>query len=806
MADVALKFVVENLVPLIKETWELIGGAPEDCARLVDELDELKAFLDDAARYRQSNSKQWSQFVHKVQVIVYQAEGLVDKLLVQVKLHQDKNIFKQFFDANYAISVRELAKNIKVALEQVKKIRQENPEAFQKKPMLDDQPEIVAPRPQDTLLEENEVVGFDEEAKTVIKRLAEGRNELDVIPVVGLAGLGKTTLAIKIYKDPKVTYEFFNSIWVYVGPQEYKPKEIFLRILEGFTKRTAEHQNMSVNELTSKIQESMSKGGKCLIVLDDVWHPDVVKSVRSVFPKNSKGHKIMITTRDASIGRYANANPHMLKFLEDKESFQLLENRVFIGTSSKRCPEELVGYGESIAKQCSGLPLAVVVIAGALQGRINERVWKMVKQNVGEHLINKDKPESCLKYVELSYGHLPEDMKACFLYCGAFPQGFEIPAWKLIRLWISEGLINSNLDSKPEDIAEFYLNELVNRNLLIVMQKRADGQVKTCRLHDMLHQFCKMQNGGLFQEVCEKTDQPGLVIPDLDTCRRLCIKFSLLKAFLSKGPSAEHVRSFLCFSPKQKESEKLSNSRLLLKAFPLVRVLDVESLEFSFSKDFKELHHLRYIAISGDFSALPTFFGKFWYLQTLILNNSTKASTMEIKADIWNMLQLRHLHTNVPAKLPSPATQTTDESSRLQTLSKVAPESCTEDVLARACNLRKVSIQGQMAEFFEANKGGFNNFQKLKSLEQLKLLNDVGSSMSKVLQLPQAFLGFLHRLHKLTLSNTKFVWSDANKLGQLECLQVLKLKENAFCGTAWDSVGFTKLKVLWIERATDLET
>nr|XP_009784114.1 PREDICTED: uncharacterized protein LOC104232578 [Nicotiana sylvestris] len=111
-----------------------------------------------------------------------------------------------------------------------------------------------------------------------------------------------------------------------------------------------------------------------------------------------------------------------------------------------------------------------------------------------------------------------------------------------------------------------------------------------------------------------------------------------------------------------------------------------------------------------------------------------------------------------------------------------------------------------MAEFFEAKKGGFNNFQKLKCLEQLKLLNDVGSSMSKVLQLPHAFLGFLRRLHKLTLSNTRFVWSDANKLGQLECLEVLKLKENAFCGTAWDSVGFSKLKVLWIERATDLET
>lgn len=86
-------------------------------------------------------------------------------------------------------------------------------------------------------------------------------------------------------------------------------------------------------------------------------------------------------------------------------------------------------------------------------------------------LLNKDDPQSCLKYVEMSYGHLPEDMKAFFLYCGAFPQGFEIPAWKFIRLWISEGLINSNLDGRPKDIAEIYLNELVNRNLVIVMQK-----------------------------------------------------------------------------------------------------------------------------------------------------------------------------------------------------------------------------------------------------------------------------------------------------------------------------------------------
>ncbi|PHT39441.1 hypothetical protein CQW23_23014 [Capsicum baccatum] len=601
------------------------------------------------------------------------AEGLIDKLTVEAKLHQEKNKLMQIMDIEYHKTVGDLTVDIRTVLEQVKKIREDNPQAFQAKPILDYHPEVVASGTQDTLLEENEVASFEEEAKIVIKRLAKGTSDLDVIPVVGFPGLGETTLAKKISKDPHISFEFFLTIWVNVGPQ-YKLKSIFLKILKALKKQTTEYETMNVQELAKIIRESIEKGGKCLVVLDDVWTTDIVDSVMNVFPRNSQGHRIMITTRDGRIGRYANANPHMLKFLTNEESFQLLENRVF-GSNVRSCPEELVAHGESIAKQCSGVPLGVELIAGVLRGRTRQSEWKMVEDNVRELLININDPKSCLKFVEMSYGHLPEDMKACFLYCGVFPQGFEIPAWKLIRLWISEGLISSNLKGIPEDIAEYYLNDLINRNLVIVVQKRINGQVKTCRLHNMLHHFCKMvgNNGGLFQEV----------------------------------------------------------------------------------------------------------------------------PTIEIKAEIWNMLRLRHLHTNVPTKLPSLTTQKAYESSFLQTLSKVLPESCSEDMLTRACNLRKVSIQGQMADFLETDKGGFNNFQKLKCLEQLKLLNEEDSSMSKVIQLPPVFVRFLHKLKKLTLSNTRFSWSEVSSLGKLEWLEVLKLKENAFSGTIWDSEigGFSRLKL-----------
>ncbi|KAM3327410.1 hypothetical protein P3S67_002536 [Capsicum chacoense] len=99
MADVALQFVVEILVLIIRENWKLISGGKEDSAHQLQELKCLKSLLVDAAKYRQSNSKQWKNLVKELQVIVYKAEGLIDKLMVEVKLHQEKTELMQLKDA-----------------------------------------------------------------------------------------------------------------------------------------------------------------------------------------------------------------------------------------------------------------------------------------------------------------------------------------------------------------------------------------------------------------------------------------------------------------------------------------------------------------------------------------------------------------------------------------------------------------------------------------------------------------------------------------------------------------------------------
>ncbi|KAK4379464.1 hypothetical protein RND71_001326 [Anisodus tanguticus] len=319
------------------------------------------------------------------------------------------------------------------------------------------------------------------------------------------------------------------------------------------------------------------------------------------------------------------------------------------------------------------------------------------------------------------------------------------------------------------------------------MRRTSDGQIKTCCVHDM-YEFCWQEattEENLFHEVKLGVEQS---VREMSTYRRLCIHSSVL-AFISMKPSGDHVRSFLCVS-----SEKIDIPPAVITnipiAFPLLRVLDTESIKFSrFCKEFFQLYHLRYIAFSLDLiKVLPKNVGGLWNVRTLIVN--TQQINLDIQADIWNMPRLRHLHTNTSAKLPTPVAPKTRKftlvNQSLQTLSTIAPESCTEDVLSRAPNLKKLGIRGEIAKLLEPKKFElFNNVKKLQCLENMKLIN-VDQTDQKQLRLPPAYI-FLTKLRKLTLSDTWLEWDDMSVLGQLEYLQVLKLKDNAFKGERWDA-------------------
>ncbi|KAL3615339.1 hypothetical protein CASFOL_041000 [Castilleja foliolosa] len=351
--------------------------------------------------------------------------------------------------------------------------------------------------------------------------------------------------------------------------------------------------------------------------------------------------------------------------------------------------------------------------------------------------------------IAMSYDKLPYHLRACFLYFGMFPEDFEIPVWNLIRMWIAEGFVQEKDGSTLEETAESYLEDLVNRNLVYVDKKKHDGRPKTCRIHDMLREFCITEGGNdgeKFLQEMKKSNDGGFEPPvsEVQKYRRLCVHSDVVN-FISSKPYGPYVRSFVSFSKEiTLETHMISG---ILEAFKLLRVLEAKQLEFS---------------------RFPS-----------------------------NMYQLVHLSQYVG----------NDSDQKLQTLGPISPQSCTEEVFERTPSLKRLGICKRLALLLEGKSGSFDNFVNLSSLEKLKLRNDVFPTApleGKLLGLPQHYK-FPPNLKSLTLLETYLDWSHMSILGLLDNLEVLKLKEKAFMGKCWEGIegGFRRLKVLHIER-TDL--
>jgi hypothetical protein len=256
---------------------------------------------------------------------------------------------------------------------------------------------------QDFLVEEDNVVGFEDEAKQVIDLLTGHSEQLEVISIIGMLGLGQTTLARKVFKDPTIEYTFFTRIFVNVS-QEYERKEAFLKILETFKSTVEPTRNMSDEKLAEAIREILERG-RYLVVMDDVWSVEAWEDLKVAFPKNGRYGRVLMTCRTKSVALSANPKmePHNLRFLHPDESQELLRTKVFAENS---CPTELEDYERRIILKCDGLPLAILGVARILLSNRNKTDWwKKVAEGVGD--FNPHNQERIVNLIKLSFNNLP---------------------------------------------------------------------------------------------------------------------------------------------------------------------------------------------------------------------------------------------------------------------------------------------------------------------------------------------------------------------------------------------------------------
>jgi len=341
-------------------------------------------------------------------------------------------------------------------------------------------------------MDEADVVGFEEPRDKLIDLLVKGRAEYTVVSIVGMGGLGKTTLAKKVFDNQKVVIHFDCRVWITVS-RPYNIEKLLRDILIDIYKQQGKDTPQSlyqmdrkplVDEVRNYLQEK-----RYVVVFDDVWESHFWYDIEFAMIDNKNSCKILITTRNKDVAdackKSSFVEVHELKGLTEEKSLELFNKKAFHDLSGC-CYENLIDISFKIDEKCNGLPLAIVVTSGFLSIKDrNLTEWSKFSENINA---DQSKEYSMIrKILGLSYHDLPCNLKSCFLYFGLYPEDCKVRSKILTRQWIAEGFVKEERGRTLEEVAERHLIELINKSLVQVDWITIDGRVKSCRVHDLVH-------------------------------------------------------------------------------------------------------------------------------------------------------------------------------------------------------------------------------------------------------------------------------------------------------------------------------
>ncbi|XP_062163797.1 disease resistance RPP8-like protein 3 [Alnus glutinosa] len=673
--------------------------------------------------------------------------------------------------------------------------------------------------------EESDVIGFKEHNRRLVSRLTNTsyRHNLDVIPIVGEVGSGKTTLAREIYNSNEIKDHFNCRAWVSASNNL---TDIFRSILEQTDDNSTVDKESTQSELAKKLRENL-QSKRYLVVLDDVQTRDGLKNLRDALPKESNGCRVLLTTSNEDVAKIADPRPYgpyRLKPLKDEDAWNLFMKKVRLPDNVEFSYVEIVELKEKIINRCKGLPLAIVVLGGFLSTKsASYQEWSKVLDHPSWQLEGNEVKFS--KILALSYYDLPFHLRPCLLYFGLFPKEKKIPVRRLLRLWLAEGFVKQSPAMTPEDMVESYLDELVNRNMIQIKTHRKDGSRKTCLMPGALHDIflSKAEAIGLLHTHRTILDDETGASPKLGF-RRVAEHGD--QAF--KRSYGQHLRSYLSFNIQTndmpaKEIGNFLNEVIDRRGFGFLRVLDLEGVyKPKLPENLGKLYHLRYLGLRWTFlDTLPRSVGKLPYLETLDVKHTYISS---LPKSIWKMKHLRHLCLN-EIRLDMSVQKHHRSLTQLQTLWGlfVDKRSPVKNGLNGLINLRKLGLTYHLDSAQELNEW----IARLASLQSLRLRSKNASGRPSKLELKPLsslenlthlyLLGNLPELHDryefpprlgvLTLSVSKLAKDPMPILAQLPSLSVLRLLADSYTGEEMECrrEGFTALRVLKLWMLKGLE-
>ncbi|XP_061962913.1 disease resistance protein RPM1-like [Populus nigra] len=646
MTEGLVTFLLSKLADFIQEEERLLTGVKAEAEYIRDELEFMLVFLR-AADAMEEKDDGLKVLVQKVRDVVYDMEDTLDHFRLRLTHdHGDKFCSSVQTISNSIITLKarhQIASKIQALKSRVINISEAHRRYLIRNNITEPgsssshTPRVAR---QGNIVEEANIVGIEKPKKHLIAWLVRGRSEREVISVVGMGGLGKTTLVRKVYHDADVKKHFQFRVWITLSPsfkEEDLLKDIIQQLFRVLQKTVPQGvDNMDNDKLKTVINRFLQQK-RYLIVLDDVWHTDAWDAFEPVFPNNSRGSHILLTTRKTEVALTACIEfpdkVYNLDPLSPEESWTLFCKKVF---QNNDCPTHLKNVSERILGRCEGLPLAIEAMSGVLATRDRSKIdeWEMVCLSLGAGFEDNNRMRNALKILSLSYYDLPYYLKSCLLYFSMFPEGIPIQRMRLIRLWIAEGFVKGREGMTLEEVAEDFLKELIKRSLVQVVEATSYGQVKTCRIHDLLREI--LITKAKEQDFVAIAKEQNMIWSE--KVRRVSIHNDMPS--MQQIHVASRLRSLLVFwgidyFPGPPKFISPSRSRLLT-------VLDMEGTPLKeFPNEVVSLIFLKYLSLRNTkVNSVPSSISKLQNLESLDLKH---AQVTELPVDILKLQKLRHL-------------------------------------------------------------------------------------------------------------------------------------------------------------------